>query len=257
MLLAQVPAELFSPSLDAKSLFFKMGQWNVANGRWRRAADRYVVLVNVNQVDKSDRTEAATTDLLMAAPLLIECGDVVTYDSMRRKALARMGDTQNPIAAEHLVKISSLMSTDAALNAKLEPLAQVISQSLTNPNPKVNGGPFNSAWRAMALGMFEYRRGNFTKAGEWFQKSLDYKDPLRSHIIITEVFQGATFLKLGEMEKGNDILRQADVEITSYFNKYQGTPPLNDSRNGILQDWLIARQVLRGVNSTTNAAPAD
>ena len=86
-LLEQVPAGLFSPSMEATTVFRDLGSWNILHGRWKQAADRFSVLVQVNQVDKSDQTDRATSDLLLAAPLLIEATQrIVVERSLPRLA---------------------------------------------------------------------------------------------------------------------------------------------------------------------------
>jgi serine/threonine protein kinase/tetratricopeptide (TPR) repeat protein len=247
-LLAQVPAELFSPSTEATAVFRTLGEWNILNGHWKAAADRYVVLVKVNQVDKSDRTDAATRDLLFAAPLLIESGDVTGYDRIRRMELARLADTSNPIAAEQLIKISLLLPADASVMRQLEPLAQVVSDSLTNSDPQINGGPYYGAWRSLALGMLEYRRGNYSMAANWLQKSLDYSDPILSHKVLAHLILGMACRQSGQSDRGATELDQAREMVKHYFDASPDLK-LNDSQMGQLQDWLMARILLREADS--------
>jgi hypothetical protein len=249
-LLAQVPAELFSPSTEATAVFRQLGEWNTFQKNWQKAADRFVVLVKVNQVDKSDRTDAATRDLLMAAPLLIECGDATGYDRLKHMALARLADTSNPIAAEHLIKISLLLPAGAALMRQLEPLAQGVSESLTNSDPQINGGPYYGAWRSLALGLLEYRRGNFEKAVAWLQQSLNYSDPDQSHKVLASVIMGMACRQLGQSEGAEMELQQARNLVKRYFDAFPN-PKLDDVQVGQFQDWLMARILLREADSLT------
>ncbi|HEX9046875.1 MAG TPA: serine/threonine protein kinase, partial [Verrucomicrobiae bacterium] len=248
-LLAQIPAELFSPSTEATALFRRLGQWDLLQGHWQAAASRFLVLVEVNKVDKDDQTDAATRDLLMAAPLLLEVGATNDYVQLRHSALTWFQGTSNPIAAEHLIKISMLFPLDATVTQQIQPLAELVTKSLDNNDPQVNGGPFYEAWRAMALGMWEYRRGNYPVAASRLQQSLDYADPVQSHIIITQVVQAMTDRRLGKSEKAEYELQQASATINGYFAAYQKRPTLADGRAGQLQDWVIARQLLREAES--------
>ncbi|HXT11581.1 MAG TPA: hypothetical protein VN873_08450 [Candidatus Angelobacter sp.] len=111
----------------------------------------FLVLVPVNQVDKSDQTDAATRDLLMAAPLLIEAGDLRGYDRIRRMELTRLAGTTNLIASEHLVKISLLLPADAAIMKMLDPLGRSLADSLASVDLKINDASFYASWRALAL----------------------------------------------------------------------------------------------------------
>jgi serine/threonine protein kinase/tetratricopeptide (TPR) repeat protein len=247
-LLAQVPAELFSPSTEATEVFRKLGEWNILQKNWKKAADRFVVLVKVNQVDKSDRTDAATRDLLPAVPLLLEAGDVEGYDRIRRMALARLADTSNPIAAEHLIKISLLLPADESVMRSLEPLSILIADSLKSSNPEINGGPYYGAWRALALGLLEYRRGNYSATANWLQKSLDYSDPDQSHKVVAHVILGMACRQSGQSDQAATEWRQAREMLKRYSDAFPNLK-LKDSQMGQFQDWLTARILLREADS--------
>jgi eukaryotic-like serine/threonine-protein kinase len=242
-LLAQVPAELFSPSTEATTVFRELGEWNMVQKKWKTAADRFVVLVKVNQVDKADRTDEATRDLLRATPLLLEAGDVAGYDRIRRVALARLADTSNPIAAEHLIKISLLLPADETVMRSLEPLAILIADSLKSSNPEINGGPYYGAWRALALGLLEYRRGNYSQATNWLQKSLDYSNPVQSHKVVAHVIMGMACRQSGQADRASLELKEGREMVNHYFDA-SPNPKLDDGQMGQLQDWLIARILL-------------
>jgi serine/threonine protein kinase len=247
-LLAQVPAELFSPSIEATTIFRDLGNWNTLQGHWKPAADRFAVLVQVNQVDKSDQTDAATRDLLMATPLLIEAGDLAGYDRIRRMELARLAGTTNLFAAEHLVKTSLLLPADPATMARLNPLAKQLADSLASNDPQINDLGFYAAWRAIALALWEYRRGNFTAAADWLEKCSHYTGQSQSCLATTDLLVGMAEVQLGRADAAGAKLTSGRRMVDDYFSK---NLELGDNKVGQLQGWLMARIFLREADKMT------
>ena len=102
-LVADIPAP--APNLEYADLYRVLGDWNAANGRWKLAAERFAVLVQVNQPDDWDVT---TLDYLRLGPLLVEVGDTAGYERFRQSAVAHFAGTTNPVLAERVVKVSLL-----------------------------------------------------------------------------------------------------------------------------------------------------
>lgn len=241
-LLEQVPAELFSPSLEATSIFRRLGTWNILQGRWKQAANRFSVLVQVNQVDKSDQSDRATGDLLLAAPLLIEAGYLTRYDQMREMMLTRLSGTSNLTAAEQLLKTSLLTPAEPAMMEMLHLLAKLTADSLASKNPAINDAAFYAAWRAVALALFEYRQGNFTAAAAWLEKCSRYPNQAPACVTITHILSGMTWLQLGKIQEGEDKMRLGQKQVENYFTKKL---EISGSESGLLAGWLTARVLLR------------
>jgi hypothetical protein len=125
---------------------------------------------------------------------------------------------------------------------QLESLSQLTAESLRSDDPKINGGPFNGAWRALALGLLEYRKGNWAAAESWFQRSINYRDPLQSHTILVQILLGLTHRRLGKSEVADSELESARQQVQRYFD---AKLRIADSQTGQLQDWIIARILLR------------
>jgi serine/threonine protein kinase len=241
-LLEQVPAELFSPSMEATTVFRDLGIWNTLQGRWKQAADRFSVLVQVNQVDKMDRTDRATSDLLLAAPLLIEAKNFAGYDRMRRMQLTRLEGTSNLVAAEQLLKISLLTPPDATTLTKLEPLAGLLNNSLISTNRAINDASFYAAWRTVALALLDYRRGEFTAAAERLERCANYPSQAPSCIAITHILAGMTWVQLGNPEAAEVELEIGRGQVADHFSKKL---EISGSKSGLLAGWLTARILLR------------
>jgi eukaryotic-like serine/threonine-protein kinase len=249
-LLEQVPATLFSPSMEATTVFRELGGWNTLQGRWKQAADRFSVLVQVNQVDKTDQSDRATSDLLLAAPLLIEAGNLTRYNQMRRMELARLSGTTNLIAAEQLLKTSLLAPAEPSTMALRDPLAKLLSDSLDSKNPTVNDSSFNAAWRALALALLEYRRGNFTASADWLKRCSNYPGQAPSCITITHILSGMTWLQLGDAQAAETELNLGRKLVENHFAKKL---ELSDSKSGLLAGWLTAHILLREADELSSS----
>ena len=147
-LVDSIPASLLSPSGEAATVFRSLGDWNMLLGRWQKAASRYAVVVQVNQVDRAEQSAVATADLLVAQPLFIEAGDIAAYERTRKMALARLVGTPFPAAAEQLAKTSLLLPADESVMKLMPPLQNVIADSLKDYDPKRNDNSWILAtWR--------------------------------------------------------------------------------------------------------------
>ena len=252
-LLDPIPIALFSPSTEATSVFRTLGDWNMLLGKWKEAANRYAVLVQVNQVDKEDRTDAATADLLMAAPLLIEAGDLTGYDRIRRMALARLATTANPAAAEQLIKTSLLLPADDSLMKLMPSLAQVTAASIEFFDPKVNSGYYIAAWRAFALALLEYRRGHFAEAQDWLRKCAGFPDQSPSCVASVHLLRSRIFTQLGQPGPAGDELKQGQEMVDARFRQKLD---YGDNKTGKLPGWIMTPVFLSEAKKLHEAVPA-
>jgi len=241
-LLDSISVELFSPSTEATTVFRELGMWNMLQGRWQQAANRYLVLVQVNKVDKAEQGTSVTFDFLTAAPLLIEAGDTKAYDQLRHEALVRLGDTSDPGGAEQLVKISLLLPGDDAIMSQMEPLVQLIAASLKNYKQQENGGWHLASWRSLALALWEYRRGNFDTTLEWLQKSSSYPEQSQSCVAAVHILRSMAFFKLHQLEQAETELNVGREMIHAYFGKKL---EIGNDKSGRLGGWIMNPIFLR------------
>jgi serine/threonine protein kinase len=255
-LLAAIPLEYFTPSTEAIWVFRELGNWNTLQGRWRQAADRYLVLMHVNHVDKADQTTGATFDLLTAAPLLIEAGDLEGYERVRRLALARLAGTSYAGASEQFLKTSLLLPTDPEMMKALEPFARVVANSLVTYNPRENDGRhYLASWRAFALGTWEYRRGNQAACLEWLQKCSDYPDQSVSCVAGVHLIRSMARQHLGQSQAAKAEFTAGKRMVEDYFSKKL---ELGNEKDGRLAGWIMnaifLREAERVVHPTMEAA---
>jgi len=246
-LLAQVPAGLFSPSTEATTTFRELGIWNLFQGNRKEAADRYSVLVQVDQVDQNDQTDEATRDLLMAAPLLIEAGDLVGYDRLRKMELKRLADTENLIAAEQLVKTSLLLPADPSVMKELDPLGKKLADSMASNDPNINDRAHFASWRAIALALVEYRQGNFANAIHWLEQCSTYTVQTPSCVATAHIFRSMAWFQLGKHQEADAELKIGKQMVDQLF---QQKLEWGDNQSGQLPGWLTARIFLREAENT-------
>jgi serine/threonine protein kinase len=253
-LLGPIPLEFFTPSTEATTVFRELGLWNSQQRRWRQAANRYLVLVRVNRVDKDDLSDQASFDLLTTAPLLIESDDVEGYEQIRRLALSRLEGTANPAAAEHLLKTSLLLPADAEMMKDLEPFARRVSNSVINYNPKAEGGWYLASWRMLAMALWEYRRGNDAACLDWLEKSSKCPDQSTSCVAGVHIFRSMAARRLGRVELADAELKLGKEMVDDYFGSKQ--LDLGTTKSGRLGGWIMNPIFLREAERLVSPAKA-
>jgi serine/threonine protein kinase len=255
-LLAPIPLEYFTPSTEAIKVFRELGDWNMLQRRWREAANRYLILMHVNYVDKGDQSSGATFDVLSAAPLLIESGDIERYRQVREMALARLKGTRDPSAAEQLLKCSLLLPADEETMRALEPFAEVIVKSLANYKPKDDETKYYwVSWRGLALGLWEYRRGDYSAGLEWLRQSSEHRDQSASCAASVHLLRSMAYQRLGQSESAQTEFELGKAMVDEYFSKKL---VIGNEKDGRLAGWIMnpifLREAERVVQGAKNAA---
>jgi len=246
-----IPVELLSPSRESSDVFRRLGLWNLLHRNWKQAANRYIVLLQVNQVDKNDRTDQATYDLLLAAPLMVEAGDLSDYDRMRRAALTRLGGTTSPGAAEQLIKTSLLLPADDALLKQLEPLERVVAGALKSHDPAVNDGSLLTAWRVFALALLEYRRGNFNAAVTRLDECSNYPKQSPACVAGTHLVLSMALRQVGRIEQADAELEEGRAMVQNQFQKKLES---GNDKTGKIEGWIVTPILLHEADALANSA---
>jgi serine/threonine protein kinase len=230
-LIDSIPAP--TPSLEYASLFRSLGEWHVTNARWRKAAARFAILVQINQPSDWD---SATLDYLRYAPLLLELGETERYKELRRAGLKRFARSDNPLVAERVIDCCLLLPPDPDMLAALEPMAESAAKSLETSSVRFEGDM--AAWRSLTLALFEYRSGNPRLAVDWCDRSLDYESVVGARVASVRLLRAMGRHRLGLMEGvANDYwtARTAVEEAFKQDLKRSGT------WSGYWFDWMVAR----------------
>src|ERR1039457_5499577 len=235
----QVP--VVGSSLEAAGVFHTLGNWNVTQGRWKVAADRFLQLEQANQVDKSDLTADGTRDLLGAGPALIVAGDLKKYRQFIQVTLHRFADTSDPVAAEEVMKNSLILPADAMTLQQLEPMVKLLQSSVAQNGPAAAKNDYRVPWQALALSLYEYRCGNFTNVIVWGQKCLAYSNPTPPRVVMVHIVLAMAYSRLNQPENARLELAAGREPIE---NKLPDGPEkivdLGRASTGIWHDWVIA-----------------
>ena len=227
---------LSQPTLEGASVLRSVAEWHALRLQWKQAADRMVVLLQVDQLDGLD---AAALDHLRGGPIFIELGDTNGYERFRQGAIARFSQSPCPFA-DRIVKISLLLPANERLIESLKPLAEESAQQLREADR--GGDVFTAAWRSVSLGLLEYRRGNYLKAAEWCRRCLDYPGANAPRTATAQVILAMSYHRLGRADEARVELA-AGREIVE--NKFRTRLGAGGPVQGFWFDWLFARILLR------------
>ena len=236
------------PNLEYADLYRTLGDWHAVNGRWKPAAERFAVLLQVNQPDDWDVT---TLDDLRYGPLLLETGDVAGYERFRQSAVAHFAGTTNPVPAERVVKVSLLTPPGADFLAALAPLAATASNSLANTSSLDGWQKSLASWRSFSLALMEYRQGNYAGVEQWYQKSLGYESKNDVRAVTFQVVLAMTHYQTGKADQARSELAQVRQKIEDKFNRL----PL-EGGEGYWFDWVFARILLREAEALIEKTPS-
>ena len=256
-LVDEVDLPVTRPSLEATEVFQKLAQWNVTQGHWSAAGSRFLKLVEASQIDKTDMTDTATRELLKVGPALLLTGRTNEYQHFIRGVIRRFAETKNPVAAEHVVKASTLLPMDEETLQLLRPLAGVLEEAMNSSPPRSSRDTYMAAWLAFALARFEYRCGNLGEAIERGEKCLAYSDQVPPRTASMHALLALAHHRLGET-------RQATMELTRAETMVQSNGPASiaaglphgTDQAGLWYDWIEALLMIEEAAATIEGRPA-
>lgn len=231
----RMASPLTQPSLEATNVYRDLSVWSAMQEDWSTAAKRLLALSRVSRFDDSDLSDNSTRILLPIAPILIESGDLPAYRQFREWLLQQLGGTNNPVAAEHVLKTCLQRDPSPQLLDELRPLAEVAEQNLADPA----GIDRLEAWRCAALALWHFRSGRAKEAGQWCERSLSLKDDELARTAYARVIRGMVRNQLGRHTDADEDLRWVRMRLHEAF-----APRLEFNRQGQWQDWLSVRQLL-------------
>jgi serine/threonine protein kinase len=234
-LVAGIPAP--EPNLEYADLYRALGDWNAAGGRWKQAAERFEVLMQVNQPDDWDVT---TLDYLRYGPALLESGDESGYERFRREAVAHFNGTTNPVPAERVVKVSLLTPPSRDLLAALAPLAATASNSLAGAIPDDGWQKSLAAWRSFSLALMDYRQGNYDRVEDWHEKAVAYDKGAEVREATFQIILAMAHYQAGRVGEARAGLARVRPQVERRFDNLAV-----NSDQAYWFDWVFARILLR------------
>jgi hypothetical protein len=217
--------------VEGAAVFRAIGEWHALQNRWPQATERFAQLLQVNQLDGLD---VSTLDCLELGPALVEQGDGPGYERFRMEAIARFSGTAG-LFADRIIKISLLRPADEKLLASLKPMAEETAKYFAEADQ--TGDAFTAAWRAVALALWEYRRGNFASAIDWCQRCLAYPESNAPRAATAQVILALSRQRQGRRDEARAALAVAReiIESKSKTRVGRGTPV-----QGFWFDWDFA-----------------
>jgi serine/threonine protein kinase len=255
-LVGKIDLPVMRPSLEAAGVFRNLATWNIQQGHWEAAANRMLKLMQANEIDKTDMTDAATEQLIKVAPVLVLIGDTNSYRRFVHSVIARFSKSSDPVAAEHVIKASTILPMDAETLQSLVPLVGVAEKSLAGELPKSTSDRHWFAWRAFALARYEYRRGNFTNTVAWSQKCIAISKNEAARIMGCNALLALAYHQLGQTNEANQALSEARGLLGNRFPEglVRGLPTNFDpvgSWHAWIESLLLLNEATEAVDGTT------
>jgi len=235
--LGEIPVA--QPTLEGAAVYRSLGEWHALQNRWRPAADRFAVLLQVDQLDGWD---VSSLDMLRQGATLAYLGDQNGYARFRQDAIARFTGTANPVVAERTVKISLLSPADPKMMATLGTLTDTAAQGFINVTSDNPDTILQAAWGSVSVALMEYRRGNYTQTVEWCKRCLAYSEDNVPRTATAHILLAMAYHQLGhpdgvltELTEGREIIE----------NKFSAGLDRGDGELGFWFDWVFGRILLR------------
>jgi hypothetical protein len=142
------------------------------------------------------------------------------------------------VAAEQVIKASTILPMDEKITTSLEPLVDIAMKSF-DENIKSKRGDYIIAWRAFALSRFEYRRGDYTNAILWGQKSLAYTHNRPTCIAMSHAIIAMAYKKLNQSDQAQAELAQArEIIVAKLPGGVANGLPISGDTSGFWHDWI-------------------
>ncbi|HLX95835.1 MAG TPA: serine/threonine-protein kinase [Verrucomicrobiae bacterium] len=245
-----VPAQ---PSMESAAVFRSVGEWLALQNRWREAADRLAVLLQINKFYGWD---IASLDYLRLGPALIELGDAKGYERFRQEAITRFAGTTYPVAAERVVKISLLRPANPQTMNALAPMAELAAKSFASipPGSTNTEAVFQAAWGSISVALMEYRQGDYARAEQWCRHSLAYPGDNPPRVATAQVILAMACHQLGQNQEATTQLAQGRETIEG---KFRDDLDPGSAEHGFWFDWVFARILLQEATTLIEISPQD
>ncbi len=227
------------PSIEGARVLRSLTEWHVLQGQWDQAADRFGLLLQVNQLDG---WEQGALDFFACGVCLVNSGRTEHYEDFRRQALLRFGAMTNAVAAERVMKICLLQSPSERELESLAPLARVAEQTFTKPDSHDPDDVLRAAWASVSMALWEYRLGHYDRSIEWARRCLAcpvFNAPraATAHVELA--------LALSQQERNDEALVELSLGRQSIQDIFKKDLEAGNGTQGFWFDWVFARILLQ------------
>ena len=230
-------------------MYRTLGDWHIDNGRPGKAVNRFAVLYQINE---SERTDVSVDDLRYAS-LLVDQGNLADYERFRESIISRDAGTDNPAVAERIVRECLLTPANPELMRALERFATVARTPLETNNASLP--PFMAAYYSYSLALMAYRRGDYPLTVEWCRRAVNYHHGVQSRDLSVQLILAMAHARLGQTELARTELEKSRAAIEDVFRNGLNKSP---TWQGFWFDWVCAKIHLREatllINGTDTAS---
>jgi len=225
-------------NLAGAGVFRTLGEWHALRGEWKPAADRFTVLLQINEPDE---IYSASMDFSMQTPVLVQIGNFAAYHQLRREMIRRFADVSDPQVAERVLKNSLLAEPDSEVIRTLQPIATYISAYVKGIGAAY---PEKTTWQYSALGLYYYRQGDYAKAAASCQDCLNYigpDGPNSPRLAAANLIAALCDQRLGQPAAAQQHLANGRRLVEAKFNRELDR---GNGFSGYWFDWMFARTLL-------------
>lgn len=234
-LLADLPPELVPLSLEAADTLLAVAEWNLSQGRWKAAAERFSALVPViTSVDLTD-TDRMSRILMPAATAIKQWGAAEQYQQLRKLAIRRFSDTSNDGVAAQVIKAVLLDPPDQETLQRIAPLEKVLHAAVSRPD--ASQSQYLLAWRMFSMGLLAYRDGQDQVARNWVLRSLEIPNRNTQLTVSNRILLAMVHLRSQEPDEAGKLLEEARLALRQWESE-----PFNlGSTYDLWFDWVNVR----------------
>jgi tetratricopeptide (TPR) repeat protein len=234
------------PSLDGVSAYRWVGDWLAVQGRWKDAADRFSVLM---EIDKLDDWNQVTLDYQSYGIVVAESGDVARYKQFCDKAIADFSLTTNGTAAWRILKVCLSRPAEGKSIELLSPLAKVAENQF---NLLARRTGVEDSWGSLPISLWKYRCGDYSAAAKLCEDCLAGRDKATVQATTDRMILAMSYWQLGRREQARLVFSQGRELIEAKFKSDFGR---GDRFNGFWWDWVFARILLREATALVEKDP--
>lgn len=226
---SMVSISIAEPNTEQAAMFRILGEWHGTREEWAEALQRFQSCLHA---DQRDTTEHMAQDYLNGAIACLETRSDGNYLRLRDDACSRF-KALNKANAECLLKICLLEPVDGKTVAVLEPFAAALVPAVAGGRGSSSATNSPDALSSLLLGLFDYRRGDYSKAADWARHGLDAPRKTEPNRAAEYVILAMSLRQLGNNLEAELALQQAENRIQKDFSL--------DSNMAHWRDCLLAR----------------
>ena len=233
-LLQEVRLPLARPTFDGMLAFRLVGEWHATERSWRQCADRFAVL---DQINRFDYVRQSTLDCQAYATALLEAGDEAGLRRFARELAVRFTAEKDGEMNSRVLKLCLLLPPDPAFQAQLLPYAEKTQAWFATLDART--ARFITAWAAVPLSLWHYRRGDHVAAVRQVEQCLNGGRRAAALDATLQIILSLVASQTGRPEEAQVHLAVAQKAIAT---KFKGP---GSGMDGYWFDWAFAHLLLR------------